>query len=86
MQFEKLKVPDVIAIRPAVYEDERGFFMEELNRNELRGSGIEFDVAQVNHSFSRKGCSGGFTTRNRPTNRQRLSGASEERYLMLQLI
>ena len=42
-------------LKPRVYADERGWFMETFNIGELRSVGIEFNVMQENQSHSVKG-------------------------------
>lgn len=42
-------------LKPRIYADERGWFMETFNPGELRGVGIEFNVMQENQSRSVKG-------------------------------
>ncbi len=56
MQKQNTEIEDLFILRPKVFEDERGFFMEswnEINLNELLGSKIKF--VQDNHSRSEKG-------------------------------
>ena len=50
------KIPDVLIIRPAVFGDDRGFFMESFNqRTWLEKTGVDVDFVQDNHSSSSKG-------------------------------
>lgn len=51
---EKLKIPDVLLIKPQVFGDVRGFFMESFNKEELASVGINKDFVQDNHSRSGK--------------------------------
>ncbi len=46
---------DVAVIRPTVFEDNRGFFLETYNRDELAGVEIFEEFVQDNISHSRKG-------------------------------
>ncbi|MCX6701427.1 MAG: dTDP-4-dehydrorhamnose 3,5-epimerase [Methanomicrobiales archaeon] len=46
---------DVAVIRPTVFEDDRGFFLETYNREELAGVGILEEFVQDNISHSKKG-------------------------------
>lgn len=48
-------IPDVFAIAPKVFGDERGFFMESYNRRSMAALGIELEFVQDNHSRSAKG-------------------------------
>ena len=34
-EFKKLEIPDVILIKPKVFEDERGFFMETYKKEDF---------------------------------------------------
>ena len=55
MQLIETAIPDVKILKPRVFGDERGFFMESYNRKtfyELVGDDIEF--VQDNHSRSSK--------------------------------
>ncbi len=52
--FEKLKIPDVILIKPDIFKDERGFFFESYKRSDFIKNGITEDFIQDNHSFSKK--------------------------------
>jgi dTDP-4-dehydrorhamnose 3,5-epimerase len=54
-QFERTKIPDVILIKPKVFNDERGFFMETYKKSEFKENGIDVDFVQCNHSKSSKG-------------------------------
>lgn len=46
------KLKGVLLIEPTVFEDNRGFFMESYNREELRKHGVTMDWVQDNHSLS----------------------------------
>ena len=49
-------LPDVLLIKPRVFEDERGFFFESFNKRDwLDATGVECDFVQDNHSRSTKG-------------------------------
>jgi len=51
-EFKRLEVPGIILIKPKVFEDERGFFMEVYEKSAFEKSGIKEPV-QVNHSKSK---------------------------------
>lgn len=51
-EFQKTKIPDVILVKPKIFEDERGFFMETYQKNEFKEAGIISDFIQDNHSKS----------------------------------
>ncbi len=52
MIVKRLKIPDIIAVRPDRHEDERGFFSETYNRRALADAGVEEEFVQDNHSLS----------------------------------
>ena len=53
--FERLSIPDVILIKPKVFGDERGFFLETYKQSDFSGFGINGNFVQDNRSFSKKG-------------------------------
>lgn len=55
MERRDVELPGVAIIEPRVFEDERGFFMESYNRQELERLGIDVEFVQDNHSRSRRG-------------------------------
>jgi len=54
-KFERLEIPDVILIKPRVFSDERGFFMETYKKLDFEKAGITGEFVQDNHSRSRYG-------------------------------
>jgi dTDP-4-dehydrorhamnose 3,5-epimerase len=52
MRVVETKLPGVKLIEPAVYGDNRGFFMESYNKRLFIQFGIEYDFVQDNHSLS----------------------------------
>ena len=50
--FEKQKIEDVILIKPKVFGDNRGFFMESYKKSEFFENGIKVEFNQDNHSKS----------------------------------
>ena len=54
-EFVKTKIPDVILIKPKVFGDERGFFMETYKKEDFERAGIRGEFIQDNHSRSRYG-------------------------------
>ena len=55
-EFKKLEIPDVIMIKPKVFEDERGFFMETYKKEDFdEKAGINGEFIQDNHSKSKRG-------------------------------
>jgi len=55
-QFEKTStsLPGLLILKPRVFGDERGFFMESYNERALAESGISEKFVQDNHSCSRR--------------------------------
>lgn len=54
-EFEKQKIEDVILVKPKVFGDNRGFFMESYKKSDFVAGGICDDFVQDNHSKSTKG-------------------------------
>jgi dTDP-4-dehydrorhamnose 3,5-epimerase len=48
------KIHDAYLLKPKVFGDARGFFLESWNRETFRKLGIDFDFVQDNHSRSSK--------------------------------
>lgn len=51
-EFERQKIKDVILIKPKVFGDNRGFFMETYKKSDFVANGIDVDFNQDNHSKS----------------------------------
>ncbi len=54
-EFEKAPLEGVIVVKPVVFRDERGFFMETFKRSVFEAFGVDVDFVQDNHSRSVKG-------------------------------
>ncbi|MDF1498579.1 MAG: dTDP-4-dehydrorhamnose 3,5-epimerase [Patescibacteria group bacterium] len=52
--FTKLEIPEVILVKPRVFEDNRGFFLENYKYSEFANFGIKDNFMQDNHSKSVK--------------------------------
>lgn len=52
MNFRELSLPGLILIEPAVFEDERGFFLERYSQKAFQSNGIPVDFVQDNQSQS----------------------------------
>jgi len=52
MQFEPTAIPDVVLIRPRVFGDDRGFFLESWEERKFAAAGIAARFVQDNHSRS----------------------------------
>ncbi len=55
MEFIKTDIPDVLLIKPRVFNDDRGFFMETFQTNKMKTGGIVYNFVQDNHSRSKRG-------------------------------
>jgi len=55
MDFSPTKIPDVLIIKPKVFEDPRGFFMETYREDRFIAGGITPKFVQENHSTSQRG-------------------------------
>jgi len=65
-EFEPLQIPEVILIKPKLFSDDRGFFLETYKRSDFERVGIGFDFIQDNHSGSKKGVLRGLHYQKRP--------------------
>ena len=54
-EFIKQRIEDVILIKPKVFGDNRGFFMESYKKSDFFEHGITVEFNQDNHSKSKKG-------------------------------
>lgn len=52
MEFLALEIPDVLLIKPKVFGDRRGYFMETWQATKFREAGIDASFVQDNHSRS----------------------------------
>lgn len=55
MKFEPTKLSDVILIKPQIFADERGFFLETRHEGKFAEAGIKQHFVQDNHSKSSQG-------------------------------
>ena len=53
--FNKTAIPGLLTIEPAVYGDNRGWFMETYNEREFKDGGVDCHFVQDNQSHSTKG-------------------------------
>lgn len=54
-EFERLYLPEVVHIKPKIFTDERGFFLEVFKQSEFKSFGIKAPFIQGNFSFSKRG-------------------------------
>lgn len=55
MEFLPTAIPDVVIIKPRIFGDVRGFFMETWEAKKFAAAGLEWKFVQDNHSRSVKG-------------------------------
>ena len=55
MDVESTALPGVLLVKPRVFGDDRGFFLETYNETRYREAGIDVSFVQDNHSCSRQG-------------------------------
>ena len=55
MTIEQTTIQDLVIIKPAVFNDERGYFFEAYNQAKFHENGITYNFIQDNQSFSTKG-------------------------------
>jgi len=53
--FEKTTMEGLFLVRPKVFGDDRGFFMETFERNDFESAGVKMEIVQTNHSRSAAG-------------------------------
>lgn len=54
-EFEQLEIEGLVLVKPKVFGDNRGFFIESYKKSEFLANGITCDFVQDNHSKSVKG-------------------------------
>ena len=54
-EFEELKLGGLVLIKPRVFPDERGFFIEFYKKQDFIKAGIPVEFVQDNHSRSTRG-------------------------------
>ncbi len=55
IKVTKTNIKDLVIIEPTVHGDERGYFMETYNQNDMKKAGIDAVFVQDNQSMSTKG-------------------------------
>ena len=55
IKVETCEIEGLKVITPAVFGDERGYFMETYNYNDYKEAGIDMEFVQDNQSSSEKG-------------------------------
>ena len=64
LRFVETAIPGVVIIEPAVYRDDRGFFLETFQIEKYRAGGIDAAFVQDNHSYSKHGTLRGLHAQN----------------------
>ena len=78
-EFEKQKIEDVILVKPKVFGDSRGFFMESYKKSDFFANGIDVEFNQDNHSKSTKGVLRGLHYQAKPYGQAKLVRCSKGR-------
>ena len=56
MEAINLRLQGLLLIKPQIFKDQRGFFLETFQQSAYEKLGIQCSFVQDNHSFSQKGC------------------------------
>ncbi len=78
-EFEKQSIEDVILVKPNVFGDNRGFFMEAYKKSDFFKNGITVEFNQDNHSKSTKGVLRGLHYQEAPYGQAKLVRCSKGR-------
>lgn len=54
-EFEEQRIKDIVLVKPKLFGDNRGFFMETYKKSDFCANGINVEFNQDNHSKSTKG-------------------------------
>jgi len=71
-EFQKLEIDDVILIKPKIFADNRGFFLECYKRSDFEMAGIKDIFIQDNHSISFKSVIRGLHFQKKPYEQSKL--------------
>jgi len=52
MEVKPTPIPDLLILKPKVFKDNRGFFVETYNQKIFAQHGLNYDFIQDNHAFS----------------------------------
>lgn len=78
-EFEKQRIKDVILVKPKVFGDSRGFFMESYKKSDFIKNGIDVEFNQDNHSKSTHGVLRGLHYQESPYGQAKLVRCSKGR-------
>ncbi len=76
-EFIQTEIPDVILVKPKVFADDRGFFIESYKKSDFQSAGINVDFIQDNHSHSIKGVLRGLHFQKKPYEQGKLVRCSK---------
>jgi dTDP-4-dehydrorhamnose 3,5-epimerase len=54
VELVRTRIPDVVLLKPRVFGDDRGYFLETWNRSTFTHAGIASEFVQDNHSHSKQ--------------------------------
>ena len=78
-EFIKQEIDDVILVKPKVFGDNRGFFLESYKKSDFFANGIDVEFNQDNHSKSTKGVLRGLHYQANPYGQAKLVRCSKGR-------
>lgn len=55
MEFQKMEIPDVVLVKPKVFGDARGWFLESWEARKFAAAGLDVRFVQDNYSRSVRG-------------------------------
>lgn len=64
IKVTKAPIEGLYVIEPTVHGDDRGYFMETYNLNDMKEAGLDMNFVQDNQSMSTKGVHEDFISRN----------------------
>jgi dTDP-4-dehydrorhamnose 3,5-epimerase len=76
-EFCRTEIPEVMLIRPVVFRDRRGFFVESYKRSEFAAHGISDVFVQSNYSRSERGVLRGLHYQREPKAQAKLVQAAK---------
>ena len=74
MEVIQTPLKDCVIIKPQLFGDDRGFFLESFNQKKLAENGIDFEVKQINFAKSAKNVLRGLHYQKSPDAQSKLVG------------
>ncbi len=71
-EFTNLEIPGLILVRPRIFADDRGFFLETYKHSEFAAAGIREHLVQDNYSRSTRGVLRGLHVQKSPKTQGKL--------------